>query len=174
MLPPRLPATSLRRPFSRRHCLADGFSFIEVITAMTVTAIVGVSIIGGLIAAQRFSAATRLATNARVILKRNLDTALNVKFTSATTPDILAITAPEGEIFNALEPQTTGTNPLAIPIALDSKDKAYVSGTLKRIVTTAANPANAVILRVTFTIDYDFQGHRNTQSLSSIRSRDDQ
>lgn len=150
----------------------SGFTFLEVIAAMTVSLVLGVVIIGGLMTAQRYAASTRLSTNARLLLQRHLDTALNVKFTSASTPDILTLTTGEkGEIYTALA--TSGTNQ-AVPIAMDNSGGAYVSGTLYRKVVMESNPANADIRRVTFTVEYHFQGRDHSHSLTSIRSRDDQ
>ncbi len=149
-----------------------GFSFMEVIAAMTVAVLLGVVVIGGLITAQRYAAATRLSTNARLLLQRHLDTALNVKFTSASTPSILELTSGEkGEIYTELEQSIDG---VTIPIAMDNHGGAFVSGTLWRKVVSEPNPVNADIRRVTFTIEYHFQGRDHSLSLSSIRSRDDQ
>jgi len=147
-----------------------GFTFTEIMVALAVLLILGSGTIAGLLAAQRYAASSRVLTNARVIVKRNIDTALGVKFSSVDTPPILALTGSNGDAYNG---EGNGS-PATIPILVNSGSTTLVSGTLTRTVTELSNPQDLVIRRVTFRIDYRFDGRDQSYSMTTLRSQDDQ
>ena len=144
------------------------FTLAEVVIAMMIAVLIGSGVVGSLLTSERFSARMRLLTNARVILQRNIDTALGVSFTTTATPDILAITPASGVVFN-----DNGSAQEQIAV-LRSGTIAMVTGTVTRIVTAEPNPDNADIRRVTFRIDYSYLSRLSSFSMTTIRARDDQ
>ncbi len=168
--PGRLPGSRSPETPRRIRPGEGGFTLTEVVVAMAVSIILGVVVVLSLLSAQKFAASTRVATDARVILQRNIDTALGVKFTSVDTPGILAITGSDGEVYNG---EGVGS-PTSIPIITTSGSNTLVSGTLTRIVTAYSNSEFAVIRKVTFRLDYEFQGRSTSVSMSTLRSQDDQ
>ena len=144
------------------------FTLAEVIVAMMVAVLIGSGVVASLLTSDRFSARMRVLTNARVILQRNIDTALGVSFTTTSTPDILAITPASGVVFN-----DNGSAQENIAV-LRNGTIAMVTGTVTRIVTAEPNPDNADIRRVTFRIDYTYLSRLSSFEMSTIRARDDQ
>jgi len=140
---------------------------VMVAAALLILTIVGAT--NAMVTANRFAATARVLTEARAIVQRNIDTALTVAFTQATTPAILATTPASGQVWT----DDGGYNP-AIQISVTDVGGIVVAlGTLTRTVTTVSNSDGAVILQVTFTLNYTYANRSQTVSMTTMRSRDD-
>ncbi|HWL52945.1 MAG TPA: hypothetical protein VNQ90_10950 [Chthoniobacteraceae bacterium] len=160
-----------------RRSATAGITLIEAVTAMAVTAIISAAAIGSLLTSQTLAARTRLLTNARVLVQRNIDTALVVPFTSTNVPPILTLTSPEGAPFSDDATDSTGES---VPVALNSEGDPIVTGTLTRIVTNLNNSekpsdvAATVIRRVTFRINYTYLDRPYQYEMTTLRAQDEQ
>jgi len=166
------PSGFLRQPLLR----TGGFSMLEVIASMVITVIVASAVIATLLNSQTFAARTRLMTNARLIVQRNVETALGIAFTSVSQPDMLKKTEnANGEIF-----RENGGQSDTMTVAITGDGDTVVEGTLRRIVTELrddekpADARTAAIRRVVFRIDYQYLGRDYSYELSTIRAQDDQ
>lgn len=178
----RTPRVTLGIATGRRM---RGFTLMEVMFAMTVAILMGATIIESLLFSQRIAARTRLYTNARAIVQRNLDAATGVAFTGtacASGTSILKITGTAG--LSCDDDGGTGVLSENIQVLKSGSNVAVtvVSGTLTRIVssepvyvtgTTSADP-NALVMRITFKVDYDYLSHHYTYSETTLRSVDSQ
>jgi prepilin-type N-terminal cleavage/methylation domain-containing protein len=147
-----------------------GFTLAEVVATTAAVAILGATTMIGLLNAQKHAAATRVMNSARVVVQRNIDTALGVKFSSVDIPKILQITGSNGEVYNDTSPTFTGK----VPIVVTSGSNTMVEGTLTRTVLSHTNSAYAVVRRITFKIDYTYQNRPFTYSITTLRAQDDQ
>ncbi len=137
--------------------------------AAAVLALVAVGASHALLTANRLAAASRVLTGARAVLQRNIDNALSVTFSQASTPAILAITPATGQTYD-----DDGGFDNTIQIAVQDNGTAVVaSGVLTRIVTAVANADNADIRQITFRITYTYMGRTQTLSMTTMRSIDD-
>lgn len=174
---PRVLPRKRNGAFLRRRSAVAGITIVEAVTAMAVTAIVAAAAIGSLLTAQTLAARTRLLTNARVLVQRNIDTALVVPFTSTNVPPILALTSESGAPFSDDATDSTGES---VPISLNNEGEPIVTGTLTRIVTNLSNAekpndvAGAIIRRVTFRIDYTYLGRPYMYEMTTLRAQDEQ
>jgi hypothetical protein len=161
-----------------RRCDIQGIALTEVLIAAILIGMVAVGSIQAMNLLNRNAAATRMLTNARAIVQRNIDTALSVTFTSdasSPVPAILALTPPAGSTWD-----DDAGNANVVDVALQgSAGTRLVQGTLTRIVT-AVDPADAadafdkpVIRKITFTLDYTYRGKPFSYSLTTMRSIDD-
>lgn len=151
---------SLRR--LRRSAVA-GSALVEAVVAAVVLAIVFLGSMEALIMANGNAANSRLTTNARVIVQRNIDKASGVPFTAAAPPDILKVTEAKGEVFDAnvaVVVQTAG-------------GPALVSGVLTRTVLDVANTESAVIRKITFSLKYKYSKFPEvTTEMTTLRAQD--
>jgi|GEM_PF-1707186 len=179
-IPPESPGI-FRRPPPRR----GGFSLLEAIAAMVITVIVASTVIATLLNSQTFAARTRVMTNARMIVQRNIETALGVPYTSVNVPDILKLTADEenGEIYRegasaGEDGGEDGEEDNTMTVAITGEGDTVVEGTLRRIVTDLPDDEKpedilSVIRRITFRIEYEYLGRDYSYEMSTIRARDD-
>ena len=70
-----------RGPFVQRM---QGFTLMEVMIALVVIPLMVVGVIEGLLQSQRFATKSRLMTNARIIVQRNIEAATGIAFTGTT------------------------------------------------------------------------------------------
>jgi hypothetical protein len=168
--------------FSRGPARANrGFALLEICFAVIFAALMGAVLIRSLLQSERYAASSRLLTNARVIIHRNINASTGIVFTgTSSTPDLLAVTSGSGVICDD-DGSGSVTSPLENIQVLRSGTNVAVSGTLRRIVTaepvivsgTSAD-SSVVVRRVTFQIDYDYRSHHYTYSESTLRSSDSQ
>ncbi|MDB6152052.1 MAG: hypothetical protein JWL90_505 [Chthoniobacteraceae bacterium] len=162
--------------FCRRFI--QGIALTEVLIAAVLIGMVAIGSIQSLTLLNRDAAATRMLTNARAIVQRNIDTALSVTFTSDATsavPAILALTSAGGAVWD-----DDAGNVNVVDVALQgSTGTQLVQGVLTRIVTDVA-PVDAVdtldkpvIRKITFRLDYTYRGRPFSYSLTTMRSIDD-
>ena len=165
-------------PASKRW--VSGYTLMEVMFAMMVVILLGASMINSLMFCERFAARTRLYTNARAIVQRNLDAATGVLFTgTTTTPAILSTTSSAGTVCD--DDGGTGV-PVENIQVLKSGTNVLVTGTLTRFVTNesvyvssaAVSDTSAVVLRVTFQVNYNYLAHDYSYAETTLRSVDSQ
>jgi type II secretory pathway pseudopilin PulG len=145
-----------------------GFTLVEMLIAAGVLFTVAIASTQALVISNRWAAATRMKTNARAVVQRNIDQALAVPFSSAQIPPILATTSSTGEVY---DDDGNGDNKVDV-VVQDSGGTVVVPGTLTRIVTAVANGENADIRRVTFRVAYLFRGRPYTYEMETLRTRD--
>lgn len=163
------PESSSRLGRLRQFRRRAGVLLIETMVAAGVLALTIVGASHALLIANRMAAASRVMTGARAVLQRNIDTALAVTFTQTSIPTMLAITPASGSPYD-----DDGGFDNTIQISVQDNGTAVVaSGRLTRTVEAVANPDNADIRRVTFTLQYNYQGRPRVVSMATIRSRDD-
>lgn len=156
-----------------------GFSLLEVCFAMLFAAVMAVSLIQCLLQNERYAASSRVLTNARMVVQRNINACAGIAFSgTASTPALLALTASGGEVCS--DDGVDGVTTQTVQIG-GTGSVATVSGTLRRIVTsepvtvsgTAVN-SSVVVRRITFQIDYDYLSRHYTYSETTLRSADSQ
>ncbi len=164
------PPSQKRRPYQR------GFTLVETVATMAVIAILGASLMVGLLAAHRHVAMARAITASRIILQRNIDRAMGVPFFSnMTRPEVLAQTSNK----TLYSHEGVGTQ-TTLPILTSNDGTVLLSGTLYRTVVNEPIPselsdvAGTRLLRITFDLHYHYLRRNHVQSLSTIRSQDDQ
>lgn len=168
---PHLEINLPRLRASRRRA---GVTIVEIVTAMAVTAVIAAGAIASLLTSQTYAARARLLTNARVLVQRNIDTALGVGYTSVDTPPILELTS--GSVYSDQD----GVSGDSIPVAINGEGDTIVTGTLTRIVTNLPNnqkpsdAQNSVIRRVTFRIEYTYLNRPYQYEMTTFRAQDDQ
>ena len=161
------PAVPGLRALVRRRKSA-GFTVIQAVVAMGVIAVAGASSMLALVQLNNKAASMRTLNNARAVLQRNIDTALNVPFSPTQQPPVLAITSTTGSQY---EDETDGDNLVTI-VTPKSAGGTTVKGTLTRIVTAQGNSDSADIRRITFRIDYFVRGRPYTYSMTTLRGSD--
>lgn len=115
----------------------------------------------------RAAALSRLRTNARIVVERNILQALSIPYTGTTAPGILAITSTTGDVVD----DDGGGDGLIDVMTQDSTGPVLVRGTLTRIVSAVANPYSTDIRRVTFRLDYRYGGKDYNYEITTIRAR---
>ena len=167
----------------------QGFTLMELLIAGSVAVILGVAVVETLLITEKVSAQTRLMTNARVIVQRNIDSAMGATFTGTTTgvaglcPLMLYQTSTTGTICD----DDSGSQTENISVLLSGTSNTFVTGTLTRIVqpitlfpSDVVASGTPVVLQVTYQVDYDY-GLRTygkhshfTYSETTLRSQDSQ
>lgn len=161
----------------------SGVTLVELMIMLSIVALIGMSAMDVLLICERVSAVSRLYTNARVVVQRNLDNATGVLFTGTGTsvaPVVLQITSSSGVVCD----DDAGSPLENISVLLSGTGNILVSGTLSRKVTilpassfasdvvTAGVPP--VVMQVQFQIDYDYRSRHYTFSETTLRSQDTQ
>ena len=152
---------------SSRESSESGLTLVEVAVSVALLGLVFATVLGTLIILNRNAASTRLMTNVREIVQRNIEAAVGVPFSSANIPPILAVTASNGVVWDE---GISGNNPVTIYTSRDATTK--ITGTLLRIVTAEPNSLSADIRRVTFRLSYTFYGRNLSYELATIRAKD--
>lgn len=164
---------ALRRLRSSRA----GIAMMEAVmaTAMVMTIAVGVTQM--FLVSTRMAASNRVLTAARIVIQRNLDNALTLRWDSTVTPSVLAITAATGVVYdddgNNLNGE--GTNKVALLISKDASDTAYtvIPASMTRTVTAVTNTQGADIRLIKFSLTYTFQNRTQVVQMSTMRAIDD-
>ncbi len=142
-------------------------TLVEVTVSVALLGLVCATALGTLTILNKNAVSTRLMTNAREVVQRNIETAIAVPFTSANVPAILAITPSSGV---AWDEGIAGNNPVTIYTSRDGTMK--MTGTLLRIVTAEPNAVSGDIRRVTFRLNYTLYGRNLSYQLTTIRAND--
>ena len=164
---------SIEAVISRRHSrltalsgLCSGFTIMEVMVAAVVMVISYTVVTQSFLLANRKAASSRLRTNARVIVERNINKALSVPFTSTVQPSILATTA--GDVVFDDDGNGDGLVNLMVQ---DASGTIQMKAVLKRNVAAVLNPENADIRRITFSVTYTYRNHDYSYEMTTLRAR---
>jgi hypothetical protein len=155
-----------------RRCLRlhgiRAIALIEAVTTAGLISLVAVGSVQAMTLLNQRAAVNRLFLNARSIVQRNIDTALEVACTSSSIPSILATTGTAGALYDE------GTGATTVAVALQgSGSVTLVNGTLTRTVLPVANTLNASILQVTFRVDYTYGSKPYSYQITTMRAYDD-
>lgn len=152
----------------RRHP-DQGMTLVEIAIGVALLGLIAAAAIATLMILNKNAVSTRLMTNVREIVQRNIETAVGVPFTSASVPTILATTPVGGTAWD----DGTG-DPVPIYTSRDypSAGAMKMTGTLLRIVTAEPNALSADIRRVTFRLNYTLYGRNLSYQLTTIRAKD--
>ena len=137
---------------------------------MGILAIVVGSIIGGLLSTNRFAAANRALTAARLIVERNVERALGVSYNADEIPPILVETGADGEVW---DDDGGGDGLVEILVQDASGSLIHLKGELRRIVSEEPTPNAAPVRRVTFRLDFDYLGRSLAAEMTTLRASDD-
>jgi hypothetical protein len=122
--------------------------------------------------------AMRIMSNARAVVQRNIDTAMNVPYTSTSVPSILATNSSSASALGNVYNETTmqDASGATSNILLSDSGTTLLTGTLYRNVTaeTYSDSTNTTIIvrRVTFTMNYNLRGRAYSFSITTLRSVD--
>ena len=146
--------------------LEAAVTLVEVAIGAALIALIAASAIASLMVLNKNAVSTRIMTNAREIVQRNIEAAVGAPFTSTNTPAILA--AGTNVVW---DDDGGGDNMETI---YESRDgTAKIKGTLFRTVATAANSLGTPdIRRVTFRLTYPLQGRTLSYEMTTIRAMD--
>lgn len=142
-------------------------TIVEIAIGAAMLALVATGAFASLIVLNRNAVRTRIMTNAKEIVQRNMETAVGLPFTSSNVPAVLATTTTSGSVW---DDDGGGDNLETIYISRDGTQK--MTGTLLRIVLPEANAASADVRRVTFHLDYSMFGKAASYEMTTIRAPD--
>jgi hypothetical protein len=147
-----------------------GIMIVELLIAMGILALVLMSSMAGLLNANRQAAVHRTLTAARQIVMRNIEMSLAVGYGSSEVPSILATTVASGVVY---DDDGGGDNKVNILVQNNAGTNVLLQGVLRRTVVAEVNPQSATILRVTFSLTYNFRGRDYTTAMTTLRAIDD-
>ena len=151
-------------PLPGRH-LDQGMTLVEIAIGLAVLGLVAAAAIATLMVLNKNAVSTRIMTNAREIVQRNIEGAVGAPFTSTSIPTILGTAT--GTVW---DDDGGGDNLETIYTSRDGTTK--ITGTLLRTVQTEANAVGADIRRVTFHLDYSLFGRPMSYEMTTIRAMD--
>lgn len=151
-------------PLPGRH-LDQGMTLVEIAIGVAVLGLVAAAAIATLMVLNKNAVSTRIMTNAREIVQRNIEAAVGAPFTATSIPTILGTAA--GAVW---DDDGGGDNLETIYTSRDGTAK--ITGTLLRTVQTEANAVGADIRRVTFHLDYSLFGRPMSYEMTTIRAMD--
>jgi hypothetical protein len=156
------------RQISLRESGAEqGVTIVEIAIGTALLGLVAAAAIATLVVLNKNAVSTRIATNAREIVQRNIEAATGSPFTSSNVPSILAITNSIGAYW---DDDGGGDNRENIYTSRDGTVK--VTGTLLRTVRSETNDVSADIRRVTFHLDYSMYGRPMSYEMTTLRAVD--
>lgn len=142
-------------------------TIVEIAMGMAVLGIVATGALASFITLNKNAVRTRIMTNAKEVVQRNIETAVGLPFLSTSTPAILATTGTTGAVW---DDDGGSDNLITIYTSRDGTQK--VTGTLTRTVRPEPNSANADVRRVTFHLDYSIFGIPASYEMTTIRALD--
>lgn len=145
----------------------QGVTIVDIAIGTALLGLVAAAAIATLIVLNKNAVSTRIATNAREIVQRNIEAAMGSPFTSSNVPPILAITNSIGAYW---DDDGGGDNRETIYMSRDGTVK--VTGTLLRTVRSETNDINADIRRVIFHLDYSMYGRPMSYEMTTLRAVD--
>jgi hypothetical protein len=150
-------------------------ALIEVVIASSLVLMVSIAITQLLAVTTRMAAANRVLTAARVVVQRNLDKALTIRWDSSTSPSVFAITPAAGIVYDD-DDSTNGEGANKIALLVEKQgDTPYtlIPATMTRTVTAVTNTQGADIRRIKFSLVYTFQNRPQLVEMTTLRSIDD-
>ena len=142
-------------------------TIVEITIGAGLLALVATGALASLIVLNRNAVRTRIMTNAKEIVQRNIETAVGLPFSSTEEPAILATTSTSGAVW---DDDGGGDNLETIYVSRDGK--LTMTGTLLRTVRPEPNAPNADVRRVTFRLDYSLLGKAASYTMTTIRAPD--
>jgi type II secretory pathway pseudopilin PulG len=142
-------------------------TLVEIAIGVALLGLVATTALATLMVLNKNAVSTRLMTNAKEIVQRNIEKAVGVPFTSTGIPTILAPTVSGGVPWD----EAGGSLPVTIYTSRDGTGTP-VQGTLTRTVTAEANTPNADIRRVKFRLSYTLFGRQMGYELTTLRAVD--
>jgi type II secretory pathway pseudopilin PulG len=156
----------LARLFSPQVRPEEGMTIVEIAVGAALISLVTAMAIATLIVLNKNAVSTRIMTNAREIVQRNIEAAIAIPFTSSNIPPILATAT------NAVW-DDDGGDPSTVAIYTSRDGTSTMSGRLLRTVQAETNIPGADIRRVTFRLDnYSLYGRPMNYELTTIRAVD--
>lgn len=144
-----------------------GVTIVEIAIGGAMLALVATGAFASLIVLNKNAVRTRIMTNAKEIVQRNIEAAVGLPFTAASVPPILAPTSTSGAVW---DDEGDGDNLETIYISRDGTQK--MTGTLLRTVLIEPNAVGADVRRVTFHLDYSIFGKAASYEMTTIRAPD--
>jgi len=114
------------------------------------------------------AASTRVITNVKEIVERNIEAAVGAPFIATGVPRILEKTS--GEVWDEGPGTNFSLNQTSIYTSREATSK--ITGTLTRIVQDETNVLSADIRRVTFRLNYTLFGRAQSYEMTTIRAMD--
>lgn len=146
-----------------------GFTVLQAVIAMGVIAVAGAAGMMALVQLNKKADAMRTLNNARAIVQRSIDLAMNITFNStAPEPTLLTVTTTDGQVVD----DDGGGDGLVNIVSPKTAGGQTLKGTLRRIVATQVNPDGVKVRRVTFKIDYKIRGRDYSYSMTTLRGTD--
>jgi type II secretory pathway pseudopilin PulG len=145
-----------------------GLALVEAMVACAIIAFTFAGVMYSMTIVNRRAILSRIQTNARAVVQRNIDRALSEKFTIQISPSILATTTTSGSTW---DDDGGGDNKVSV-VTENSTGTIVIPGTLTRTVTSITNTAGAELRQVTFSLAYSWRGNNYTYKASTTRSRD--
>ena len=152
----------------------QGMTLVEIAIGIGALGLVAAGAIATLMVLNKNAVSTRIMTNAKEIVERNIEAAVGVPFSSTNIPAILALTS------EVAWNDGTGTgSPPTVPIykSRDWNDSANtgsmnIPGILYRTVTAENNTPGADIRRVKFRLVYNLYGRTLSYEMTTLRATD--
>lgn len=142
-------------------------TIVEIAIGVALLGLIAAAAIAALTVLNKNAASTRVMSNAREIVQRNIEAAMGSPFTSSTEPAILKTTGASGTAWD----DAGGNGQVTIYSSRDGT-AIPVKGTLTRTVTTETNTPGADIRRVKFSLAYSLFGRPMTYEMTTIRAMD--
>jgi type II secretory pathway pseudopilin PulG len=158
-------------PPNQRKRGEKAVTLIEIAIGTALLGLVAATGLASLTVLNKNAVSSRVMTNAREIVQRNIEAAVGTPFTTISTPAILALATnavwdDDGGGDN-LETIYSSRNYTAL-----NDGTPRIMGTLKRTVTAEPNSAGADIRRVTFHLDYTLFGRQLSYEMTTLRAID--
>lgn len=144
----------------------NGLSLVEITVAVALIGLIAAGGIATLLVLNRNAVSTRIMTNVREIVQRNIEAAMGAPFSIGNEPAILKM--PANKVI--WDDDGGGDNLETIYTSRDGTDK--VTGQLYRTVVAESNTPSADIRRITFRLEYTFRGRQLAYEMTSLRALD--
>ena len=143
-------------------------TLVEIAIGVAVLGLVAAAAIAALMVLNRNAASTRIMTNARAVVRRNIEQAIGSPFSLTNIPTILSMTGPSGTVW---DDDGGGDNQETIYTSRDGTGP-IIKGTLRRTVTAEPNTPGADIRRIKFSLSYSLFGRQMAYEMTTIRAID--
>lgn len=144
-------------------------TLVEIVIGAALLALIAATAIGSLVILNKHAVSSRIMSNAREIVQRNIEAAVGAPFSTTNVPAILATTSASGAVW---DDDGGSDNKETIYVSRDGS--VQVLGTLTRKVTIEPNALDSDnrIRRVTFHLDYSLYDRPLSFEMTTIRAMD--
>lgn len=167
-----LPQAAAAGPFDGQRIASfpgkpalGAFTIVEIAIAVAVIGLLAASAFTTLATLNKSASSTRIMTNARAIVQRNVESAQGATLKATSVPVILAFAS------NAVWDDDGGGDNL-VTIYASRDGTPQVKGTLLRTVTAEPNSLGLDLRRVTFHLNYSISGRALSYEMTTIRAMD--